>query len=149
MAAPQTSAHHPVLDEDGLAPRPYENGVDVFEGLHQRHQRPQFRMEKTSIGPMTQRVLCGDDLSGEIYEWGWVDPLQPLSSSQTVAEVRCNLVRGDIFPDEDDDVHALDALYALAAAVDFHPWGYEILDDGLGEVEGFDDLPSGDNHGPA
>ena len=59
---------------DGL-PDPYENGVDFFEGLPQRHQRPQFCMAKTSIGSMTPRVLCGDDLSGETYEWGWVDPL--------------------------------------------------------------------------
>jgi hypothetical protein len=95
---------------DGL-PVPYENGVDFFEGLPQRHQRPQFRMVKTSIGPMTPRVLCGDDHSGEIYEWVWVDPLTPPSSSHTVAEVRCNLVRGDIFPD--DDIHALDALDSL------------------------------------
>jgi hypothetical protein len=47
-----------------------EHGVDFYEGLPQRHQRPQFRMVKTSIGPMTPRVLCGDDLSGEIYECG-------------------------------------------------------------------------------
>jgi hypothetical protein len=39
-------------------------------------------MVKTSIGPMTPRVLGGDDLSGEIYEWGWVDPLMPPSISQ-------------------------------------------------------------------
>jgi hypothetical protein len=43
---------------DGL-PDPYENGVYFFEsdlkGLPQRHQRPQFRMVKTSIGPMTPR----------------------------------------------------------------------------------------------
>jgi hypothetical protein len=66
---------------------PYENGVDFFEGLPQKHQSPQFRMVKTSIGPITPRVLCGDDLSGEIYEWGWVDPLTQSSSSLTVAEV--------------------------------------------------------------
>jgi hypothetical protein len=29
-------------------------------------QRPNFRLVKTSIGPLTTRVLCGDDLSGEI-----------------------------------------------------------------------------------
>jgi len=52
------------LKVDGL-PDPYENGVDFFE-LAQRHQRPQFHMVKMSIGPMTPRVLCGDDLSGEI-----------------------------------------------------------------------------------
>jgi hypothetical protein len=33
-------------------------------------QRPNFRLVKTSIGPLTTRVLRGDDLSGEIYEWG-------------------------------------------------------------------------------
>jgi hypothetical protein len=48
-------------------PDPYENGVDFFEGIAQKHKRPQFHMVKTSIGPMTPRVLCGDDLSGEIY----------------------------------------------------------------------------------
>jgi len=50
---------------DGL-PDPYENGVDFFEGLPQRHQRPQFRVVKTSIGPMTPQVLCDDDLSGDL-----------------------------------------------------------------------------------
>ena len=85
--------------------------------------------------------------SAGIYEWGWVDPLTQPSSSLTVAEVRCTLVSGDIFPDDDDDIHALDALDALAAAVDFNPWGNEILD-GLSDVDGSDDLPSGDDHGP-
>jgi hypothetical protein len=87
--------------------------------------------------------------SAGIYEWGWVDPLTQPSSSLTVAEVRCTLVSGDIFPDDDDDIHALDALDALAAAVDFDPWANEILDDaGLNDDDGFDDFPSGDDHDP-
>ena len=47
-----------------------------------------------------------------------MDPLKPPTSSKTVAEV-CNLLRGDNLPEE-DIIHALDA---LAAAVDFDPWG--------------------------
>jgi hypothetical protein len=71
-----------------------------------------------------------------------VDPLKPPTSSKTVAEV-CNLLRGDNLPEE-DIIHALDA---LAAAVDFDPWGSQILGDaGLGDGHGLDDLPFDDEH---
>ena len=60
--------------------------------------------------------------SAGIYEWGWVDPLTQPSSSLTVAEVRCTLVSGDIFPDDDDDIHALDALDALAGRAQRRRW---------------------------
>jgi hypothetical protein len=72
---------------------------------------------------MTPLVLCGDYLSWEIYRWEWVDSLTQSSSLLTVAEVRCTLVTDDIFPDDDDNIHALDTLDALATAVKFNPWG--------------------------
>jgi hypothetical protein len=38
-------------------------------------QRPNYRLVNTGIGPSAPWVLRGDDLSGDIYQWGWVDAL--------------------------------------------------------------------------
>ncbi len=38
-------------------------------------QRPNYRLVNTGIGPSAPWVLSGDDLSGDIYQCGWVDAL--------------------------------------------------------------------------
>jgi hypothetical protein len=72
---------------------------------------------------MTTRVMCVDDLSGEIFEWRWKDNLQPellADSSPTVADVRLNIARGPDLHDpeaSDDELHIIEHDTA-AAAVD-------------------------------
>ena len=97
--------------------------VDQWKrGGSRLQERANFRLVRTSIGPLTTRVLCADDLSGEIYEWGWVDTLARSTPSQPKADFRT--------AEDDVDLHGCDD--DAAAYVDFDDYGNEIVqEDGL------------------
>jgi hypothetical protein len=81
-----------------------ETADDFFE--EQGFLRYSFRLKKVSVGPMTTRAICVDDMSGERFEWRWVGHKFPewLDTCQpTVTDVRLTpVLRDDGLQDHDD-----------------------------------------------
>ena len=76
-----------------------------------------------SVGPLTTRAMCVDDMSGETFEWRWTGHLHAdciADSSPTVADVRLNPVPRDDglhdHEDSDDELAILERDADAAAA---------------------------------